>query len=165
MSAKSELETLRERAFTWYRGLEPRERQVVVAGSIVVPALLVVGLLLQLNNAVQRIDRRVIAKRADLLYVQGVIGQVPDLPRGSAQSLPGLVDRTARDAGLAGNLKGTDPAGAKELRVRLEAAPFDAMAGWLLQLERAQGVTVENATIERAQEPGKVNASISLVGP
>jgi general secretion pathway protein M len=166
-AATQELARSRERVFLWYRGLEPRERQIVLAGAIFVPALIVLAILLQLHSAVTRLDKRIATKRADLSYVQSVLPMLRGAPRspGPAQSLPGLIDRTARDAGLAGNLKGTDPVGAKELRVRLEAAPFDALVGWLLQLERAQGIVVGNATIERTAEPGKVNATFSLVQP
>lgn len=166
-AAAQELARSRERLFLWYRGLEPRERQIVLAGAIFVPALVVLAILLQLHGAVTRLDQRLATKRADLVYVQSVMPTLRSVPRSNApaQSLPGLIDRTARDAGLSGNLKGTDPVGGKELRVRLEGAPFDAIVGWLLQLERAQGIVVGNATIERTAEPGKVNATLSLVQP
>jgi len=73
-----------------------------------------------------------------------------------------VIDRSARESGLASALAGSDPSGAGGLQVRMQKAPFDAMVGWLARLSQQNGVRVEGATIDNAGTPGIVNAAIVL---
>lgn len=79
-------------------------------------------------------------------------------------SLLVVVDRAAREAGLAKSLTSSEPSGAGGLRVRLDKAPFDTLVGWLGRLADRHGVRVESATIDNATEPGLVNAALVLHG-
>ena len=71
--------------------------------------------------------------------------------------------KTTRDAGLAGELRGTEPSGSDSLRVRFEGASFAQLTTWFVQLSQNYGVTVQQATLEHTDSPGRVNASIVLV--
>ena len=73
-----------------------------------------------------------------------------------------IVDRSAREAGLASALSGSEPGGPGNLTVRLEKAPFDVLVGWLARLAQQNGVTVDSAVIEKTGVPGLVNANINL---
>jgi general secretion pathway protein M len=73
-----------------------------------------------------------------------------------------IVDRSARESGLASALSGSEPGGPGSLSVRLEKAPFDALVGWLARLAQQNGVSVDSAVIERTGAPGLVNANIVL---
>jgi general secretion pathway protein M len=75
------------------------------------------------------------------------------------------VDRTAKDAGLAGALSGSDPAGDGGLRVRFEGAAFDAMVIWLARIQQERGLVVESASIDGTPSDGLVNVSLVLRGP
>ena len=75
------------------------------------------------------------------------------------------MDRTARDAGLAGALSGADPAGNGGLRVRFEGASFDAMVIWLSRVQQERGLAVESASIDGTATEGLVNVSLVLRGP
>jgi type II secretory pathway component PulM len=155
-----------ERVKAWYTGLEAREQKTVLWGAIGGGVLVVLVVLLQLHAAVARTERRVEQKRGDVAYIQSVLPELraAPLPQGGDLSLVVVVDRTSRDAGLAMHLRGTEPGGPNELRVRLEGAPFDATVNWLLRLQREYGVRVPAASLERAS-PGLVNASVTLARP
>lgn len=150
----------------WYRSLAERERRTVLYGGIAAALLLVVGLTWKLDAAVGAAEARVETKRADLAWMQAVAPRLRAMPANRPdESLPLLVDRTARDAGLAGALSGSDPAGQGALRVRLQGAPFDAMVVWLGRLQQERGVFVESASVDAADADGLVNASLVLRGP
>jgi type II secretory pathway component PulM len=156
-----------ERLRNWYAELEPRERKVAAWGALGGAALLLLVVLLQLHAAVDRAERRLQQKRADVGYVQAVLPELraAPVPQGGDQSLVVVVDRTTRDVGLAMNVRGTEPGGPNELRVRLEGAPFDASVNWILRLQREYGVRIAAASFERTASPGVVNASITLARP
>lgn len=150
----------------WYVSLAERERRVVLYGGITAVLLLAIGGVWKLGSAVDAASSRVEAKRADLAWMQAVAPRLRTMPaQRPDESLPLLVDRTAREAGLAEALSGTDPAGQGSLRVRLQGASFDAMVIWLGRLQQERGVVVESASVDAAEAEGLVNASLVLRGP
>ncbi|HVN45422.1 MAG TPA: type II secretion system protein M [Steroidobacteraceae bacterium] len=145
--------------------LSPRERRMLLIGAIAAVAILIFGLLIPLDRSVARAQERLAKKRADLSWMQSVAAQMALLPPASAatgESLLVIVDRSAREAGLANALSGSEPGGPGNLSVRLEKAPFDVLVGWLTRLAQQNGVTVDSAIIEKSGAPGLVNASIVL---
>ena len=149
----------------WYGTLEAREQRVV---RIAVPALLAlvaIGIVWQLHAVVNRTERRVAAKRADLAYLQAVLPELRGVPvpQDGGQSLVVIVDRTTRDAGLAANLRGAEPSGVAGVRVRLEGASFESFVQWLVRVQREHGFVVQAATLEKTDTPGRVNANITFV--
>jgi len=118
-----------------------------------------------LDRSVAHTQQRLAKKRADLSWMQTVAPQIAVLPPPSAangESLLVIVDRSARESGLAGSLAGSEPGGPGNLSVRLEKAPFDALVAWLARLAQQNVVTVDSAIIEKTGAPGLVNASIVL---
>lgn len=149
----------------WYASLAERERKTVLHGGIVAAALLVLGGAWKLGAAVDVAEARIESKRADLAWMQAVAPRLRSMPAASPdESLPLLVDRTAREAGLAEALSGSDPAGQGALRVRLQGASFDAMVVWLGRLQQDRGVVVESASLDAGESEGLVNASLVLRG-
>jgi general secretion pathway protein M len=153
----------------WYAGLQPREQRVVAVGGMAVAVLfLVLGILIPLQSAVSGAVRRNETKRQDLAWMQvnapeirAAGGQVP-ADTGEAPVV--LVDRVAREAGLASALRGTQPSGTG-VRVQLEAAPFDTLVSWLATLDERHGLAIETITVDRTAQPGMVNASITFTQP
>ena len=78
------------------------------------------------------------------------------------ESLLVLIDRSASESGLAKALVGTQPAPNGSMRVQLEQADFNQVAGWLSRLSSQHGVRVESATITSSSTPGIVNATVQL---
>jgi len=145
--------------------LSPRERRMVLIGALALVAILIFGMLIPLDRSVAHTQQRLAKKRADLSWMQTVAPQIALLPPPAAangESLLVVVDRSARESGLASALSGSEPGGPGNLTVRLEKAPFDALVGWLARLSQQNGVTVDSAVIEKTGSPGLVNASIVL---
>jgi len=122
------------------------------------------GILVPLQSAVSNVVKSNETKRADLKWMQAnapeirAAGQVPP-DTGEAPVV--LVDRVAREAGLASALRGTQPNGTG-VRVQLEAAPFDTLVTWLATLDERYGLAIETITVDRGAQPGVVNASITF---
>lgn len=150
----------------WYGGLAPREKSVVLYGGIAAAVLLLGGATWQLHTSAEATVARVETKRADLAWMQAVAPRLQAMPVGrSDESLPLLVDRTTRDAGLAAALSGSDPAGNGGLRVRFEGASFDALIIWLSRIQQERGLIVESASIDSTDTEGLVSANLVLRGP
>ncbi len=152
----------------WFLGLAARERLFVLAGACAVAFSVILLLLLPLNRAASAAQQRVVDKQRDLAWLQAVAPQVASAaPASSAagetnESLVVLADRVAQATGIARSLTGSQPSGNGGLRVRLEKAPFDALATWLGQLSQQYGVGVETASVDALPAPGLVNATIVL---
>jgi len=155
----------RDELEAWYDALNPREQLLVRYGALAAIVLIVVGVVLQLHGAVRAAEQRVATKRAEAAYIQSVLPELRSrpLPAGGGQSLVMVVDRTTRDAGLALNLKGTEPSGISGVRVRFEGASFEQLVTWLLRIQQEYGLAIQAATLEKTDAPGRVNASLTFV--
>jgi general secretion pathway protein M len=145
--------------------LSGRERRMLMAGGALAAAILVFGILIPLDHSVARAQERLAKKHADLAWMQSVAPELAATappPAASGESLLVIIDRSARESGLAGALSGSEPGGPGSLSVRLEKAPFDTLVAWLARLAQQNGVTVDSATIEKSGAPGLVNAAIVL---
>jgi general secretion pathway protein M len=154
-----------ERLAQWFTGLSERERRIVQAGAVVVLLLFVIGVLLPLDRSVAQAHQRLAKKSRDLAWMQGVapeLAAAPQPPSAAGESLLVIVDRSARESGLAGSLAGSEPAGPGGLSLRLQKAPFDMLVAWLARLAQQNGIRVDSATIDGAGTPGLVNAAIVL---
>ena len=150
---------------SWYAALAPREQLAVRYGAIAAAGLLVAGIVLRLHAVVHAAETRVASKQADVAYIASVLPELraAPLPAEEGQSLVTVIDRTSKDGGLAMYLRGAEPAGMNGVHVRFEGASFEALAVWLLRVEREYGLAVQAATLERTDAPGRINASLTLV--
>lgn len=159
------LSPLRAQVLAWYAGREANEQRLLRIAAVVVPVLIVLSVLSALGARVAKLEKHVAQQRADLAYLKAVAPTLANAPHptASGQSLVAVVDSGSREAGL--SVSGTDPVGPNQLRVRLENASFDTLVGWLLRLQQTEGITVQNASIERAAAVGQVNATLTLARP
>jgi general secretion pathway protein M len=145
----------------------PRERRMLLIGAIAGVLLLIIAIVMPLQRSVSASAQRLERKREDLIWLRSMAPQLAGLqlqsPRPAAhESIVVLIDRTAREAGLAKSLVGSQPSGDGALNVRLTELPFDALISWLAQLRELYGVRVDAATIDSANGAGTVNASLVL---
>ena len=148
-----------------YAALSKRERRLLVFGAIAAAAIFLFGVVMPLDRSVAHAQQRLAKKHADLAWMQGVAPEIAASaapPAANGESLLVIVDRSARESGLASALSGSEPGGPKSLSVRLEKAPFDALIAWLARLAQQNGIVVDSATIEKTGAPGLVNAAIVL---
>ena len=148
-----------------FASLSERERRMVLGSALLAAVLLVFGVLIPLDRSVAHAQDRLIKKRADLAWMQSVAPELAAAappPSSTGESLLVIIDRSARESGLASALSGSEPGAPGRLSVRLEKAPFDALVAWLARLAQQNGVSVEAATVESAGAPGLVNAALVL---
>ena len=55
-----------------------------------------------------------------------------------------------------------EPSGDEAMRIWLEQVPFTDLTQWLAHLETKYGITVDQASVDRADKPGLVDARITL---
>lgn len=152
----------------WFASLAPREQRMVAIGTVLVVVMLVWGLVLApLGQATDGARARVESKRSLLAFIQSAAGELAGAgevaaPELSGESLVVVVDRSLRQAGLGQSLTRNQPVGEDGVRVRLENAQFDALAGWLGDVHARSGMAIESASFDRSQAPGRVNASLVL---
>jgi general secretion pathway protein M len=155
-----------ERLLQYLQRLQPRERRMLLFGAVAALLLLIVATLLPLQRSVAAIQQRVERKRDDLQWLRSMAPQLTGLqvsaPPPLRESLVVLVDRTARESGLAKSLVGSQPSGDGGLNVRLDQTPFDTLVAWLSQLRERYGVQVQTATIDAAKGSGNVTATLVL---
>ena len=146
--------------------LSERDRRTLLVGGVVAVLLLVFGVILPLDTSVSRAHQRMKKKQEDLVWMRNVTPELaaagPIHAGGPGESLLVIVDRSARESGLASAMAGSEPSGAGGLSVRLQKASFDSLIAWLARLAQQNGIRVENASIESAGSPGLVNAAITL---
>jgi general secretion pathway protein M len=155
-----------ERVWQYLERLEPRERRMVLFGAVAAVLLVIVATVVPLQRSVAAVEQRVERKRDDLQWLRSMAPQLAGLQRTAPpplrESLVVLVDRTARESGLAKSLVGSQPSGDGGLNVRLDQTPFDSLIGWLAQLRERYGVRVDAATIDAGKGSGNVNATLVL---
>jgi general secretion pathway protein M len=155
-----------ERLTQYLQRLEPRERRTVLAGAIAAAVLIIVATVLPLQRSVAAVEQRVERKRDDLQWLRSMAPQLAGLQGGAPsplrESLVVVVDRSARESGLAKSLVGSQPSGDGGLNVRLDQTPFDTLIVWLSQLRERYGVRVDSATIDAGKGSGNVTATLVL---
>jgi general secretion pathway protein M len=154
----------------WFQSLQSRERMLVsVGGALLVLVAIYMLALAPFYAAVNASAQRVAKKEGDLAWMRSVGGELlalgasaPSATGPTGESLVVLIDRSARECGLASALTGQTPSGENGIRVRLESAEFDKLLVCLGSLQQSQGVAIESATIDRTAKSGLVNASLVL---
>jgi general secretion pathway protein M len=156
---------------TWLEGLEPRERVMVMAGTAVLVVFLVFVLVwLPVRAGYNNLKASVAGQRDTAAWMQRSAQQLARLKRsgGTApaglggRSLLAVTDSTARAGGLGAELKRVEPEGRDSVRVWLDGASFDVLVNWLVTLSSTHGIQVDNATLERGEAAGRVNARLTL---
>lgn len=72
------------------------------------------------------------------------------------------VDRTVTQANLKSTVKRIEPEGSNKARLWMEEGSFDRMVAWLVDLQRSQGVAIEEIRVDAKADDGTVNARLTL---
>lgn len=161
----NELNELKIKLQAWLDSLEPRERKLVIGGGV----FLVVFMLYQLTwapfaNGVTDMQAKLDKTQQDLIWMQQAAEEVRALQGSSggrratyAGSLLGLIEKTARQKGLGSSIRKVQPEGQKGVRVWMDKVAFDAVIGWMDELQAKQGVSISHFSAERTATEGRVN--------
>lgn len=155
----------------WWQQLAPRQQYVLIAAGCVLLALVLwVGAWEPLDEARQQARAQVAEQQALAGWLEALVPLASNLRRDGApvaadadrRSLLGVVDETARAAGLAAAIGRIEPAGEQRVRIWLNDAGFATLMGWLEQIAAEQGIQIRELTAERGGQTGAVNARITL---
>lgn len=153
-----------------WQQLEPRQRRVLLAGGMLLLALLIYVFAWEPLAEARDAARQRVAAQSQLLEWLQAVKPVAEQLRARRQpaqqaggaSLLAQVDETARAAGLAGAIQRIEPTGDGRVRIWLDAAGFEKLMEWLSGAAAQQGLIVEQLTAERAGAAGTVNTRITL---
>ncbi|WP_165855089.1 type II secretion system protein GspM [Marinobacter sp. JSM 1782161] len=86
---------------------------------------------------------------------RGAASQITDV-----RSLMSTVTTSANESGL--SLQRFEPSGEDGMRVWIEDAPFNQVSRWLETLTGEYGIVIDQAAIDRENQPGLVSVRLSL---
>lgn len=154
-----------------YDQLPQRDRRALQGLTIAVVVFLLYALIWQPVSHYRNAAEQNAASAQQLLsYVQSEEARARDIAaagqsRQARELEPGsdfltTVTDSAQQAGL--TLSRFEPSGNDGMRIRLELVPFNELSQWLDHLRSQYGIKVDQASIERTAEPGRVGARITL---
>ncbi len=151
----------------WWRGLQDRERRLLILAATVLAAIAYWQLLLQpLTSARTRAQSAVVslqqATAQASVQVDAILAARQAAAPRPVRSLFALIDSSARDAGLMSAQTRIEPLAENRVRVTMDGVSFDALAAWLEGLDRNEGVDISEWSVDRALAPGVVNAAMTL---
>lgn len=155
----------------WWRGLQARERQLIVVATVVV--VLFVGYTViwsPLQKNTQRLTRQVESQQQQLVLMKQMAAKIKVLsqrnatatPRASSSSLTALIYQTGQSRLRGAELKRVEEGQNNSVRVWIEKAAFDDLVLWLDALYRSQGLSVDSFVADNQPEAGRVNVRLTL---
>ena len=156
----------------WWTALAPREQAGLLLAAAVVAGFILYALIWEpLDGGVRTLGLQVEAKRGELAWMRQAAAEAkrlqgttmqPERPAGV--SLLAAVDGALRGSPLREALQRIEPEGDDTVRVWLRKAPFNDLLELLASLERRYGVRPISITMERHEQPGRVDARLVLQG-
>lgn len=159
------LNTLQE----WFRGLAPRERAIVSAGTVIVAITLLYLLVweplskAQSRYAQELVSAHALAQKLEILAANARNAQGSGGSVGVGTSLLSAVDQASKSGTLTKPLSRIQPEGDTEVKVWIDGTSFDSLLRWIGELESRYGIRAQAVDIEKDATPGQVNAHLSLV--
>lgn len=150
----------------WYDGREPGEKPVIAALTVlVVISLLWLMIWKPLADWRTFSENRYVNAQSVWDWMQANETDARQTARGGAgaattRSLLPVITRAANSHGL--SLNRLQPEADGGVSVVLQSQPFNAMLGWLDELEQQHKVTVQRVSLDAEGKPGLVNAQLRL---
>jgi general secretion pathway protein M len=154
----------------WWHSREPRERMILALGAAAALAILLFALLGPWFGRLGKAEQRLLSKQEDLRWLEASAPQVMSAGPGIAEpATPDnalvIVDRVARESGLANAVSQVQPTGKGQFQASLREAAFDNVVAWLARLRQQHGIAVVGISVSASSKPGVVNASVQLKVP
>jgi len=162
-------DTLRNFSLERLRALPPRDQLMYAGGAAAVLLILFLSLWLPMHRELVRLRSAVPQEKVQLAQMQVQAMEINQLrasgrmPRAGG-SLMAMLEQSATASGLRGRITRMEPDGGNGARVSLDGVNFNALVGWLGNLQTQGGVHVEKAAFESQPSPGVVNARLTLRG-
>ncbi len=149
-----------------WNALPPRTRQLAtVGGALIGIMLLYSALWLPIQKDLTRLRDDVPRETAQLNTMRAQTPMIKAMrARMSTSSGPLVpaIEQSALTYGVRSYATKIEAEGSNGARITLEQLPFNTLMTWLSDLQAAQGLAVEEASIEAQTAPGVVNAKLRL---
>jgi general secretion pathway protein M len=155
----------------WWQGLETREQRLVLFGGIAAIILIFYSQVWSpFVNARDIKMQQVDNNQALLAWMKTKSAEVkqlklsnPDALRSdNNRSLLAIVDSLGNQLGLRNSIKQIEPNGQDNVTIWMDEIEFDALITMLGQLDKRNGVMVNEASVNKLDQPGYVQARIQL---
>jgi len=164
------LDNLLAPAQQWLNTLQPREKRIVISGSIALAFILFYLLIWEPITANYEQQKLKLDSQSQLYsWMKNASSEINSIKatggaltsRLKNQSISSLADRSARTTGVKSFITKIEQS-KKGVKVILKSASFDLIINWLSDMENKYGINSINIKVERAKEPGSVDAYITL---
>ena len=155
----------------WYQGLAQRERQLVIAASVVIIITLLYLIIWEpIHKGIEGQTQKYKSQIDILDWMQTAATEIRTLKASGAtkrstnnsQPVSLLVEKSTTMSGLKPYIRKLESTSDKGARVTIDAASFDQILLWLNTLQTQYGITVSSANLDRDDKPGAVNARMTL---
>lgn len=150
----------------WYEALNQREQLSLLALSLAL--FLYIVYMVAWSPLAEKRDRLEVQNRAvagSLQRVDAMVSEIVRLREGGGQTsarrnLTSLINGSTGRHEL--QVSRLQPNSRGEIQVRLEAAAFDDLLGWLHEIEYSEGLLVREVSITQGGAMGRVNATVRI---
>ena len=155
----------------WWQNLQTREQQLVLFAGVVVIIFVFYSLAWSPLVNARNIKKTHVENNQELLaWMNAKSAEVKQLrlvnPNAlrsdSNRSLLAIVDSLANQLGLRSAIKQIEPNGQNNVTIWMDEINFDALITMLGQLEKRSNVLVTEASVNKLEQPGLVQARILL---
>ena len=154
-----------------WKALSGREQWMIGGVGAVAASILFYALVLTpLWNANDTMQQNIQGLRTDLVWLREQVDEghakssAVDVAQDRDQALAVVIERTARAFGLDSAIVQLTPSDNEDqVQVVLETADFSRWLRWVSNLDERYGVRLENATIERLDDPDTADARLLFV--
>ena len=154
-------------SFDRLRNLPPRDRWLLIGGGAGLLLVIYLSLWLPLQRELSRLRVSVPQEKVQLAQMQVQALEINQLrasgrmPQAGGNLLVNL-EQSATANGIRSRIIRMEPEGTGGARLSLEGVHFNALIGWLANLQNQGGVRIEKATFEAQPAAGTVNARLVL---
>ncbi len=156
---------------SWWQGLLPRERSMIVLMLFALSMFLLWFLIWRpVSRELVQVSTALDSSQSDLEWMLAAQSRISASPGSSRlpiadrgnQSMLAAVEASARAHSLGESFRRGEPSGDDRVRVWLEEVSFDAMIAWVQAMQENNGFMISEADITRLDLPGLVDARIVL---
>jgi len=160
---------LQKISLTRLRNLTPRDQLIYLGGAAAALLILYLSLWLPVQRELSRLRTAVPQEKTQLAQMQVQAMEVNQLRASGRQPLTGgnllaRLEQSATVSGIRPRITRMEPDGSNGARLSLDNVDFNALIGWLGNLQSQGGVRVEKATFEAQATAGTVSARLVLRG-
>ena len=151
------------------RNLTPQQQLIYFGGAAAVLLILYLSLWLPVQSELSRLRTAVPQEKTQLAQMQVQAMEANQLRASGRQPMAGgnllaRLEQSATVSGIRVRITRMEPDGSNGARLSMDGVDFNALIGWLGNLQTQGGVRVEKATFEAQATAGTVNARLVLRG-